>query len=336
MDMTLFDRLEWLPGRVLLGEIVFRLKQESSNEWSGEEHILLHKTRALVDQFQAFFKTRKDFRPSHVLELGILDGGSIVLWHELLAPDKHVAIDLEHRADNAYFRRYVESRGLTKRIRTYWKTGQADERALRQIVHREFAGSIDMVIDDASHMYEETKASFEILFPYLSQGGIYLIEDWAWSHWDNFLSSSHPWYDKPPLSWLIFELIEAGGSSQELIRRVEVFQGFAAAERGPLALPRSESFHLADYIKRRSPADLLRDIPGPFQAKRDTPIPRSEQRSPLWPEHGDLRRERFRELERQVAVLEQELDVIQASKSWRWTRPLREAMATVRQLLRKG
>ena len=35
----------------------------------------------------------------------------------------------------------------------------------------------DPVVHDASHTYEETRASFEFLFPLLSRGGIYVIED---------------------------------------------------------------------------------------------------------------------------------------------------------------
>ena len=38
------------------------------------------------------------------------------------------------------------------------------------------------MIDDASHLYVETKASFEELFPRLRPGGLFIIEDWASGH----------------------------------------------------------------------------------------------------------------------------------------------------------
>ena len=53
---------------------------------------------------------------------------------------------------------------------------------LRQIVEGELADELDLVVDDASHTYEETRASFEFLFPLLSPGGVYVIEDWSWAH----------------------------------------------------------------------------------------------------------------------------------------------------------
>jgi len=36
----------------------------------------------------------------------------------------------------------------------------------------ELADELDLVVDDASPAYEETKASFEFLFPLVSPGGV--------------------------------------------------------------------------------------------------------------------------------------------------------------------
>ena len=41
---------------------------------------------------------------------------------------------------------------------------------------------LDLVIDDCSHLYEATRASFNELFPRLRPGGLYWIEDWPWAH----------------------------------------------------------------------------------------------------------------------------------------------------------
>ena len=39
---------------------------------------------------------------------------------------------------------------------------------------------LDLVMDDASHLGPQTRASFETLFPRLRAGGLYIIEDWSW------------------------------------------------------------------------------------------------------------------------------------------------------------
>ena len=157
-----------------------------------------------------------------------------------------------------YFRDYVRTRGLEKKVRTYWGTNQTDEQALLRIVKQEFSGALDVVIDDASHFYAQTLASFQILFPLLPPGGLYIIEDWAWEHWEEFHSPYHPWFRHESPTRLILELIEATGTSQHLITSVEVFEGFVIVERGPVAASAISPFRLADHIVRRPRVISLR------------------------------------------------------------------------------
>src|SRR5262249_2589211 len=160
------------------------------------------------------------------------------------------------RGDSAYFRRYIEARQLQQRIATHWSVDQADAARLRAIVQREFNGPLDLVIDDASHQYGPTKASFETLFPLLRPGGLYIIEDWAWAHWHEFQAPNHPWATDTALTQLIVELAVATGSSTTLIANVTLFQGFAAIERGPIELSRSDQFALSQFISDRPKVSL--------------------------------------------------------------------------------
>jgi hypothetical protein len=226
-------RLTWLPDRLLLDDLVFRLEHFKSSTWEIPDHFFaFFKTKALVDQYFKYLSQKMDFSPRSVFELGIFDGGSTAFWFELFRPSKHVAIDLVDGNDSDYFQQYRASRNAEHKIKTFWTTNQADRERLRRIVSNEFDGPLDLVIDDASHLYAPTKASFEILFPLLRKGGIYIIEDWAWAHWKEFHSPEHEWTQSTPLTKLISELVEATGSSKTLISNVTVFEGFAAIERG--------------------------------------------------------------------------------------------------------
>ena len=105
-----------------------------------------------------------------------------------------------------------------------------------EIVTREFDRAIDLVIDDASHVYEPTLASFETLFPHLRPGGLYIIEDWQWSYSDEPPPSLA---DAEPVARLVHEALDAvgrrgAGSSRggEPVRSVTVAPGFAAIEKG--------------------------------------------------------------------------------------------------------
>lgn len=248
----MFDKLIWQQDRVILNNLVFRIEHCANENWNlGGNCFIFYKTKELVDQYEKFWTAKKNFHPSNVLELGLWDGGSMAFWFEYFHPDKHVGVDITLKEDSFYFKKYINSRGLEKRIKTYWGINQADSGKLREIAKNEFSAPLDLVIDDASHLYEPTKTSFETLFPLLRPGGFYVIEDWAWAHWQEFQTSDHPWATETEPTKLIFEIIEATGSTTALIANLAIFQGFVVVERGEADLVEIDTFKLDDYISRR-------------------------------------------------------------------------------------
>jgi predicted O-methyltransferase YrrM len=241
---------------------VFRLQHYLSDDWElGEECFIFYKIRELVDQYARFWALHSDFHAEQVLELGLWDGGSAAFWFEYFRPAKLVGIDISRRGDSAYFAKYKLSRNLEQRIKTYWGVDQGNARRLREIVAEEFSDPIDVVIDDASHMYGPTRECFETLFPLVRPGGLYIIEDWAWACWPEFQSPEHAWATETPLSKLVFELVEVTGSSTDLVSGLAVHQGFVVIERGTLELDVSRSFKLDAHITRRSRISLLSGLP---------------------------------------------------------------------------
>lgn len=179
------------------------------------------------------------------------------------------AVDIKTTGDSEYFRSYVESRSLEERISTYWGVDQSDQAKLRKIVVSEFSGPLDLVLDDASHLFAETKTSFETLFPMLRPGGLYIIEDWAWSYFEEYQAPGHPWSEMPELAKLVFQLTEVAGSTQSfadrvreepqgsetvrnaLISEITIFPHFVAIQRGDLPQAELRDFALEDFISRR-------------------------------------------------------------------------------------
>ena len=248
----MFEELCWQHDRMLLDGLVFRIEHSRNENWElGDRCFRLYKTKALIDQYAMFWSVRPQFRVHNILELGIWGGGSMALWHAYFQPEKLVGIDISVEGDTKYFQEYIASRGLGERLKTYWGINQADPQKLRQIVRKEFSYPLDLVIDDASHMYQLTKTSFETLFPLLRPGGLYVIEDWAWAHWKEFQVSGHPWSTRTPLTKLIVELVKATGSSRGLVESMSIFQGFAVVERSHCASPTREEFKIEKFISRR-------------------------------------------------------------------------------------
>ena len=67
---------------------------------------------------------------------------------------------------------------------TIFKGSQIDRIFLNKVT--EEIGKIDVIIDDGSHINEHVIESFNVLFPKLKDGGIYVIEDTQTSYWEEF------------------------------------------------------------------------------------------------------------------------------------------------------
>lgn len=252
----MFERVSWQADRMILDGFVFRIDQARRTSWDGNDGCFrFYKTKPLIDQYETYFR-RHAIVANNIFELGLWDGGSLAFWCEVFHPKKIVGIDIEDRADSAYFQKYVAQKNLSDRIRTHWNTSQTDRQALLDIVRSEFTGPLDLVFDDASHLYEPTKISFETLFPLLRPGGLYVIEDWAWHHWEPF-ERPKSWNPTAHLTRLIFENVEAVGTNRGAIASVTVAPGFVGIERGEADIPAS-SFHLRDQIFRRRESTLNR------------------------------------------------------------------------------
>src|SRR3954454_4686448 len=182
------EALTWLPGaeersswfgqveRFQVGGVDFECSFEHG---SKPDRFLICKNRGLVEDYLAVFD---DFSDANMVELGIMDGGSVALAALAANPAKLVALELDEERVAA-LDDLLERLALTERIRPYYGVDQADRARLRAIIEDEFGDQkLDLVVDDASHRLDETRASFETLFPRLRPGGLYLIEDWNWQH----------------------------------------------------------------------------------------------------------------------------------------------------------
>jgi hypothetical protein len=133
------------------------------------ERFLLGKTRNLVTNTVAM---RDSESIKQIVDLGIYKGGSIALYALLFMPLKLVGIEYSKEPVEP-LNNFIAKNGLQKQVSTYYGVNQADSKQLRQIVGAEFGGvELDLVVDDASHYYAETRSSFETLFPMLRPGGI--------------------------------------------------------------------------------------------------------------------------------------------------------------------
>jgi hypothetical protein len=103
----------------------------------------------------------------------------------------------------------------------HFHASQTDERILDRIINEDLSGRLNMVVDDASHAYGLTRRSFELLYPRLSPGRTYIIEDWAWSHLSPYQADDAPGAAQPALTNIIFDIVQLQGST-DLIAEVRI------------------------------------------------------------------------------------------------------------------
>lgn len=180
-------------------------------------------------------------QPRRIVELGVASGGSTAFLATLARPERLIAI--ERKADR------IPELDAFPCIHVAYGTDQADRAAIREVVGDE---PLDLVVDDASHLLDLTRTSFNILFPRLRPGGVYVIEDWAWAHADygddggQRLSPSGE-----ALTQLVVELLMTCGSANDIVSNLYATPGTVEIVRGPA--PLDEAFDIAQSFRSHAP-----------------------------------------------------------------------------------
>jgi len=204
-----------------------------------------------------------------LLEIGIYKGGSVVFFDNTFDLDRLTAIDISQDR-LPHLDGYVEKYGKSKKINLHYGVDQGDRSTLNALIDRDFPDGLDLVIDDASHFYGPTKATFETVFPRLRPGGVYVVEDWSWAH-----SNPSDGGDNEDATRLLHEIIALHASSGGMARSIDLRPGFFSVTRGITPIP--ANFRLEDYaLKHRVGAiqdATASEAPGTAQQSH-TPIGR--------------------------------------------------------------
>jgi Methyltransferase domain len=238
---TRAPRIEWRrDDRVWIDDVEFRLVSFGRSP-STPDRFLLQKNRQLVD---AYINLAGSLNPRRIVELGILEGGSTALLELLVEPDRLVAFELS--ADRVpALDQFLELRGAGNRVRPYYGISQAAGDAMAPILRENFGSSLlDLVVDDASHELDLTRQSFNMLFPLLRPGGLYIIEDWRWGHLRFSMERRGP-----SLAKLVLNLVLSLPYADDLIDDISVNRHWAVVRRGRASTP--EPFDIANQISDR-------------------------------------------------------------------------------------
>lgn len=104
-------------------------------------------------------------RPITLMEIGVWEGASIAMWREYFSRGLIVGVDVDTsrvRGD------YIEG--------THIRQGDATNDLFLRSVVADF-DVFDVIIDDGSHMADQASRTFAALWPYVADGGLYIVED---------------------------------------------------------------------------------------------------------------------------------------------------------------
>ena len=115
-----------------------------------------------------FGEHRSDVR--HVLEIGVHQGSSLRMWKEYFPHARIIGLDT-----NADCLRHSEDR---IKVIIADQNNPDDLRVAMKIASRGFFNiDFDLIIDDGSHERDHQITSMQVLLPYLTRLGYYIIED---------------------------------------------------------------------------------------------------------------------------------------------------------------
>jgi len=132
------------------------------------------KSSEFLSNYEHFFGPLKQKKIA-LLELGVLNGGSISMWGDYFRDGTIVGVDINN---------------LEKKLpsNVHFELGdQRNKDFLNNISKKYTENGFDIIIDDASHYANFTEATFLICFNQLLKAkGIYVIEDWGTGYWEDW------------------------------------------------------------------------------------------------------------------------------------------------------
>lgn len=153
-------------------KIIYQNSLQKIGECTGSDKVYGHN---FIPIYETYFKSLKK-KPLNILEIGIggyedpkSGGESLLMWSEYFKNSKIIGADLFEKCLN-----------LPKRV----ETTCLDQSKAKDLDYLgKSKGSFDIIIDDGSHVSSHVILTFQTLWKYLNNNGLYIVEDTQTSYW---------------------------------------------------------------------------------------------------------------------------------------------------------
>jgi hypothetical protein len=138
----------------------------------NEKHVI-HKWHHYFDIYHNHFSRFRDM-PITILEIGVYQGGSLQMWKNYFGTRAKIyGVDIDARCKE------LEEDQIKIII-----GDQANRKFLRELGAE--IGPIDILIDDGGHTMVQQIITFEEMYSFVNERGIYLVEDLHTSYWKEY------------------------------------------------------------------------------------------------------------------------------------------------------
>lgn len=128
-----------------------------------------------VDDYDRHFKKFRNKNIS-LLELGISQGASLLMWKEYFSKGNIVGMDV-FKGEHYEGKVEIIQNKLIENDINFVVGSQTDADSINEAVKKYSPTGFEIIIDDASHNPEDQQISMAFLLPWLKNGGYYVIED---------------------------------------------------------------------------------------------------------------------------------------------------------------
>lgn len=145
--------------------------QELGIKYKNDKHDIHHtfKGKSYLNVYEQYLHPLKE-KKINLLEIGIRDGSSLRMWEEYFPNATVYGLDIDPNCHQI----------SSERIKTF--IGSQDDPEIIQKIAKEANYSFDIILDDGSHINELTLKSYDLLFHYLKNEGLYIMEDLGCSY----------------------------------------------------------------------------------------------------------------------------------------------------------
>lgn len=173
-----------------------------------------------------------------IVEFGVFQGGSLQMWKEYFGANAKIfGIDI-----NPHCKEFEDEQV------TIFVGDQEDRIFLKSLIGK--IPKIDILIDDGGHTMKQQISTYEELFPYIDENGVYLCEDLHTSYWPewgggykkrgtfieyskNFIDSINAWHSVQKSKLGVTDFTES-------VHSLHYYDSLLVVEKRPIEKP----FHL--------------------------------------------------------------------------------------------